>query len=153
MARCREVVKASRVKATWRVAEDSTSRQSVLITLWNDSITFHSWNPRHPLGLWLSDHQSIVLVILVPMMCVFLCSYLLIFVIQPTFIPIFIQPLSVRPTSTPSLIHPYLIYGVIAIRLDHSCDKIRLSCTIVVPLPCHRLGMSLDSHTHMTRTL
>ena len=54
--------------------------------------------------------------------CVFLSSYLLIFVIQPTFVPIFIQPLSVRPTSTPSLIHHYLIYDAIVIRLDHDCN-------------------------------
>ena len=53
---------------------------------------------------------------LVPMTYVFLLflsSYLSIFVIQPTFVPILIQPLSVRPTFTPSLIHPYLIYGVL----------------------------------------
>ena len=124
--------KVSRDKATWRVAEDLTSKQSVLIRWWIDSMEFHSQNPHHPPGLWHSDHRSIVLVTFIPMTYVFLLflsSYLLIFVIQPIFIPIFIQtPIclthfhSFAYSYLSYLCIGYLIYVAIAIRLDHLCD-------------------------------
>ena len=116
---CGDGDKASRGIATLRVArvaKELTSKRSALIRRWIESMDFHSRNPCHPLGLQQSNYRSIVLVIFIPMMYVFLLilsSYLSIFVIQPTFVPILIQPLSVRPTFTPSLIHPYLIYGVL----------------------------------------
>ena len=112
---CGDGGKTSRGIATWRVAEELTSKRSALIRRWIKSMDFHSQNPCHPLGIRRSDFRSIVLVILIPMTYVFqlsLSSYLSIFVIRPTFVPILIQSLSVRPTFTPSLIHPYLIYGV-----------------------------------------
>ena len=117
---CGDGSEASKGVATWRVAEESTSKRFALIRRWIESMDFHSRNPCHPLRLRQSDHRSIVLVIFVPMMYVFLLflsSYLSIFVIWPTFVPILIQPLSVQPTFTPSLIHPYLIYGVLILSL------------------------------------
>ena len=118
---CGNGKKTSRGIATWRVAEEWTSKRFALIRRWIESMDFHSWNPRNPLGLRRSDLRSIVLVIFVPMTYVFqlfLSSYLSIFVIRPTFVPILIQPLSVRPTFTPSLIHPYLIHGVLILSLS-----------------------------------
>ena len=73
----------------------------------------------------IADHKSIVLVSHIPMTCVFLLFYDVILCHPPTFDPITILPLSVRPTFTPSLIHPYLIfvlfilsYDAMTIRLD-----------------------------------
>ena len=90
--RCWKAGRTSRAKATWRVAEELTSRWSALIMLWIDSIASHIWNPCHPLGLQLSVSQSIVLVSSFPWHMCFFCSYLSIFVIWPTFIPILFNP-------------------------------------------------------------
>src|ERR1700679_2276863 len=54
----------------------------------------------------ITDSKSICLVSLVPMTCVFFLFYDVILCHHSTFDPISILPLSVRPTFTPSIIHP-----------------------------------------------
>ena len=107
-------------------------KQSVLIRGWIKSMDFHSRNPCHPLGIWRSDHWSIVLVIFVPMTYVFL-------LILSSYLPNLCHLTHIRSylNSTPiCLTHfhsfayssvsylwcAYLISVAIAIRLDHPCN-------------------------------
>ena len=121
--------KASRGIATWGVAEESTSKQFALIRRWIESMGFHYQNHRHPLGLRQSDYRSIVLVIFVPMTYVFLL-FLSFDLCHSTHIPSYLNSTPICPTHFHSFAYSslsylwcaYLIFVMIAIRLDHSCD-------------------------------
>ena len=127
--RCEDGSKASRGVATWRVAEESTSKRSALIRRWIKSMDFHSRNPCHPLGPRRSDHRSIVLVIFIPMTYVFLL-FLSFNLCHSTHIHSYLNSTPISPTHFHSFAYSslsylwcdYLISVAIAIRLDHSCD-------------------------------
>jgi hypothetical protein len=142
MMRSREEVRVkwvgkSDLKSCWRF----DIQASILITLGIDSINFHFWNPRHPLGLWSSRFRSIGLSFLFPWCVCFFCYLFLSLSFDPHSFLSLLKPLSVRPTSTPSLIHPYhslsylcivyLIYDAMMIRLDQIRSSSHHSCTIL----------------------
>ena len=126
---CRDGRETSREIATWRVAEESTSNWSALIRQWIESMDFHSRNPRHPLGIWLSDFRSIALVILIPMTYVFLLNliFLSFNLCHPTHIRSYLNSIPICPTHFHSFAYSslsylwcaYLILVAIAIRLDY----------------------------------
>ena len=126
---CGDDGKASKGIATWRVAEDSNPKWTVLIRRWIKSMTFHSRNPRHPSGIRQSNLRSIVLVIFVPMTYVFQL-FLSFNLCHSTHIRSYLNSTPICPTHFHSFAYSslsylwcaYLISVAIAIKLDHSCD-------------------------------